>query len=80
MRTARVKYQGQIYQVEVEADLSVLLPTGQRLHEHELTWLAPSTGTLYALGLNYIDHARELEFSLPQEPLIFVKANLNLLQ
>lgn len=79
MRTARVKYQGQIYQVEVEADLSVLLPTGQHLHEHELTWLAPSTGTLYALGLNYIDHARELEFSPPQEPLIFVKANNTLI-
>lgn len=78
MRTARVKYQGQVYQVEVGADLSVVLPTGQCLQEHELTWLPPSRGTLYALELNYADHAGELAFNLPQVPLIFVKTNNSL--
>lgn len=31
-------------------------------------------GTLFALGLNYADHASELEFKPPEEPLVFLKA------
>ncbi|MFW0764470.1 4-hydroxyphenylacetate degradation bifunctional isomerase/decarboxylase [Trabulsiella odontotermitis] len=31
-------------------------------------------GTLFALGLNYADHASELDFKPPEEPLIFIKA------
>lgn len=31
-------------------------------------------GTLFALGLNYADHASELEFTPPEEPLVFIKA------
>ncbi|MEO3992236.1 4-hydroxyphenylacetate degradation bifunctional isomerase/decarboxylase [Pseudocitrobacter cyperus] len=31
-------------------------------------------GTLLALGLNYADHASELEFKPPEEPLVFLKA------
>lgn len=30
--------------------------------------------TLFALGLNYADHAAELEFNAPEEPLVFIKA------
>jgi 5-carboxy-2-oxohept-3-enedioate decarboxylase HpaG1 subunit (EC 4.1.1.68)/5-carboxy-2-oxohept-3-enedioate decarboxylase HpaG2 subunit (EC 4.1.1.68) len=30
--------------------------------------------TLFALGLNYADHAAELDFKAPEEPLIFIKA------
>ena len=36
-----------------------------RPHEH---------GTLFALGLNYADHASELDFKPPEEPLVFIKA------
>ncbi|MBW9463282.1 4-hydroxyphenylacetate degradation bifunctional isomerase/decarboxylase [Kluyvera sp. EC_51] len=31
-------------------------------------------GTLFALGLNYADHASELDFKPPEEPLVFIKA------
>lgn len=31
-------------------------------------------GTLFALGLNYADHASELAFKPPEEPLVFIKA------
>lgn len=31
-------------------------------------------GTLFALGLNYADHASELAFTPPSEPLVFIKA------
>ncbi|WJV52665.1 fumarylacetoacetate hydrolase family protein [Prodigiosinella aquatilis] len=30
--------------------------------------------TLFALGLNYADHATELDFNAPEEPLVFIKA------
>ena len=46
-----------------------------RFDEHQrLGWLPPADGTLFALGLNYADHASELEFKPPTEPLEFIKA------
>ena len=30
-------------------------------------------GTIFALGLNYADHAKELAFKAPEEPLLFLK-------
>lgn len=80
-RTARIRYQEQIYQVEVlvdatdaDAALQIKLPSGELLQEHEVEWLAPTTGNMFALGLNYADHARELAFEPPKQPLIFIKA------
>lgn len=36
--------------------------------------LAPANpGTIFALGLNYADHAKELSFKAPEEPLVFLK-------
>ena len=44
------------------------------IKEGEFRWLPPADGTLFALGLNYADHASELEFKPPTEPLVFIKA------
>jgi 5-oxopent-3-ene-1,2,5-tricarboxylate decarboxylase/2-hydroxyhepta-2,4-diene-1,7-dioate isomerase len=33
----------------------------------------PQARTILALGLNYADHAKELAFKAPEEPLVFVK-------
>jgi 5-oxopent-3-ene-1,2,5-tricarboxylate decarboxylase / 2-hydroxyhepta-2,4-diene-1,7-dioate isomerase len=43
-----------------------------------VTWLpplapTPRPRTILALGLNYADHAKELEFKAPEEPLVFIK-------
>ncbi|HGU9765236.1 TPA: fumarylacetoacetate hydrolase family protein [Acinetobacter baumannii] len=75
MKTAKIKYEGQIFDVQVNDDLSVKLPSGQTLKEEQVEWLPPANGTMFALGLNYADHARELAFEPPKEPLIFIKAN-----
>ena len=40
----------------------------------QVTWLPPANGTMFALGLNYADHAAELAFTPPTEPLAFVKS------
>jgi 5-oxopent-3-ene-1,2,5-tricarboxylate decarboxylase/2-hydroxyhepta-2,4-diene-1,7-dioate isomerase len=44
-----------------------------------VTWLPPLTDTrqprtIFALGLNYADHAKELAFKPPEEPLVFLKS------
>lgn len=75
MKTAKIKYDGQYFDVRVNDDLSVELPSGQILKEEQVEWLPPANGTMFALGLNYADHARELAFEPPKEPLIFIKAN-----
>ena len=39
----------------------------------------PQARTILALGLNYADHAKELEFKAPDEPLVFVKGQASLI-
>jgi len=74
MRHARIRYQGKTHAVQVADDATILLPDGHRLAETEVQWLPPATGSMFALGLNYADHARELDFKPPSEPLVFVKS------
>ena len=39
----------------------------------------PQARTILALGLNYADHAKKLEFKAPDEPLVFVKGQASLI-
>ncbi|WP_422526356.1 fumarylacetoacetate hydrolase family protein [Serratia fonticola] len=73
MRHARIRHHGQIINVTVDDRLSVTLPDGSKLDEFDVEWLPPVQGTIFALGLNYADHASELEFKAPEEPLVFLK-------
>lgn len=75
MKRAKIVYLDQVQDVTVNDDLSVVLATGEVLQESDVKWLPPANGTMFALGLNYADHARELAFEPPKEPLIFIKAN-----
>ena len=74
MKHARIRHHGQIFNVQVDEQLRVTLPNGEVLQEREVEWLPPAQGTVFALGLNYADHASELEFKAPEEPLVFLKA------
>ena len=74
MRYARIEFDGQAHQVTVEADGRLRLSDGRLLDEHAVTWLPPANGNMFALGLNYADHARELAFTPPTEPLAFIKS------
>jgi len=73
MKRARVSIDNRIQQVVVNDDYSVVGADGARRREHEVTWLPPQHGTVFALGLNYVDHATELAFKAPEEPLLFLK-------
>ncbi|HBO0500907.1 TPA: 2-hydroxyhepta-2,4-diene-1,7-dioate isomerase, partial [Pseudomonas aeruginosa] len=57
MKHARIRYQGQVHQVTVEDANAVRLADGTLLAEDRVEWLPPATGSMFALGLNYADHA-----------------------
>jgi 5-oxopent-3-ene-1,2,5-tricarboxylate decarboxylase / 2-hydroxyhepta-2,4-diene-1,7-dioate isomerase len=77
MKHARIVYQG-ILQWATERDGRLLLADGSLAAPDAVTWLpplepTPQPRTILALGLNYADHAKELEFKAPEEPLVFLK-------
>lgn len=74
MKYARICYQNKNYTVTVENNNAVRLEDGRLLQEHEVTWLPPAEGNMFALGLNYADHAAELDFKPPTQPLVFIKS------
>jgi len=77
MKHARILFEGQAHDA-TERDGQLLLADGRLVSFDAVTWLpplapTPRPRTILALGLNYADHAKELEFKAPEEPLVFVK-------
>lgn len=80
MKHARVIFEGRTFDA-TERDGQLLLADGRTAAFDAVQWLPPLAPrpsparprTLLALGLNYADHAKELEFKAPEEPLVFVK-------
>jgi 5-oxopent-3-ene-1,2,5-tricarboxylate decarboxylase / 2-hydroxyhepta-2,4-diene-1,7-dioate isomerase len=77
VKHARVIHQG-VTQDALERDGQLLLADGRSVAPDAVTWLpplapTPRPRTILALGLNYADHAKELEFKAPEEPLVFLK-------
>ncbi|PWC35171.1 fumarylacetoacetate hydrolase family protein [Azospirillum sp. TSO22-1] len=77
MKRARVAFEGAIHHVTghaTEQNGGLRLADGRLLGEEEVVWLPPvAPRTVFALGLNYADHARELAFKAPETPLVFLK-------
>lgn len=73
MKRARVAYLGAIHEA-FEVNDRIQLNDGRIVLEEDVVWLPPvQPGTVFALGLNYADHAKELAFKAPTEPLVFLK-------
>ncbi|MFJ7754091.1 fumarylacetoacetate hydrolase family protein [Peribacillus muralis] len=73
MKYARVAYAGAIHQA-CEFNGQLKLADGRIVDEQDVIWLPPlEPRTVFALGLNYADHAKELAFKAPEEPLAFLK-------
>ncbi|HVE51984.1 MAG TPA: fumarylacetoacetate hydrolase family protein [Ramlibacter sp.] len=77
MKRARVIVDGIVHNA-TERDAQVVLEDGRRLWQDQVQWLPPlaptdKPRTILALGLNYADHAKELAFKAPEEPLAFLK-------
>lgn len=73
MRHARVAYDGAIHRATDDAG-ALRLADGRRVNFDAVAWLPPvEPRTIFAVGLNYADHARELAFKAPEAPLVFLK-------
>ena len=77
MKYARIIHEGAT-QTAFERDGQLSLGDGRLVSFDDVTWLPPlepteQPRTILALGLNYADHAKELEFKAPSEPLVFLK-------
>jgi 5-oxopent-3-ene-1,2,5-tricarboxylate decarboxylase/2-hydroxyhepta-2,4-diene-1,7-dioate isomerase len=74
MKHARVIHEGQTWSA-TEAPGGVQLSDGRVVAETDVQWLPPlEFGTIFALGLNYADHAKEIAFNqAPTAPLVFLK-------
>ena len=83
MKHARIAWAGAVHDA-IEEDGQLRLADGRVVAQDTVVWLAPLTPvarprTILALGLNYADHARELAFKAPEEPLVFIKGEGSLL-
>lgn len=73
MKRARIAFNGNIYEAREEHGF-LHLNDGRKITEEEVIFLPPiEPQTIFALGLNYADHALELSFQPPEEPLVFLK-------
>ncbi|HPP97688.1 MAG TPA: fumarylacetoacetate hydrolase family protein [Ottowia sp.] len=89
MKHARIAWAGAVHEaVEADGQLELLTPAfkGRRVDFDDVVWLPPLVATpphrprtVLALGLNYADHARELAFKPPEEPLAFAKGAASLI-
>jgi len=75
MKRARVLHNGSELDITIEQNGTLRTEAGEALNESDVSWLCPvkEPGTIFALGLNYADHASELAFEPPKEPLVFIK-------
>ena len=77
MKTAYIIHGGGARKA-VEREGRLELGDGTLVGFDDVTWLPPlaptvQPRTILALGLNYADHAKELAFKAPDEPLVFLK-------
>jgi 5-oxopent-3-ene-1,2,5-tricarboxylate decarboxylase/2-hydroxyhepta-2,4-diene-1,7-dioate isomerase len=82
MKHARITFEGAVHDA-IERDGGLLLADGRAIGFDDVMWLppfapTPRPRTILALGLNYADHAKELAFKAPEEPLVFVKGESTL--
>ncbi|QTH23838.1 fumarylacetoacetate hydrolase family protein [Rhizorhabdus wittichii] len=76
MKRARILHGGTAVWAEIVGDGGKLrLPGGATVDAATAQWLPPVTpgATIFALGLNYADHNKELGFQSKEPPLIFLK-------
>jgi 4-hydroxyphenylacetate degradation bifunctional isomerase/decarboxylase decarboxylase subunit/4-hydroxyphenylacetate degradation bifunctional isomerase/decarboxylase isomerase subunit len=73
-RRGRVAFAGAVHEATPAPKARVRLANGRTLDEDQVVWLPPiEARTIFAVGLNYANHARELSFKPPAEPLVFLK-------
>ncbi|MFQ5952238.1 MAG: fumarylacetoacetate hydrolase family protein [Candidatus Omnitrophota bacterium] len=77
MKLVRFRYKNSVYKGAFSDNkITVDFPDGKQeeVKLGEVTLLAPAEPTkIVSVGLNYKDHAEELDMAVPEEPVIFIK-------
>ena len=89
MKRARIAWAGAVHDaIERDGRLELLTPAfkNRLLDFGDVVWLPPlgdmpphRPRTVLALAINYADHAKELAFKPPEEPLAFAKGAASLI-
>ncbi|WP_417527461.1 fumarylacetoacetate hydrolase family protein [Marinomonas shanghaiensis] len=79
MKSARILFNNETLAVTVNEQDQVVTQKGKILEEGSFTWLPPCEGKMFVLAINYADHAAELSFAAPEEPLVFLKSKNSLI-
>jgi len=75
VKHARIRYQGDIHLATEHGGAELRLADGRIVAQDQVEWLPPiEPRTTFTLAINYADHAKELAFKAPEEPLGFLKA------
>ena len=68
----RILHRGEIYEGYFEVDGGKVVIDGYEIEDYR--FLPPVKPTkIVCVGLNYVDHAEELNMEIPEEPIIFLK-------
>lgn len=79
-KRGRVACFGAIHDLFKTPDGKLTLADGRTVTEEDVVWLPPiEPETIFVLGLNYADHASEISFNAPEEPLVFLKGKNTLI-
>jgi 2-keto-4-pentenoate hydratase/2-oxohepta-3-ene-1,7-dioic acid hydratase in catechol pathway len=77
MKLVRFSAEGKTFAARIDGDVLREIPGTQLPKEfalEEVKLLAPcEPSKIVAVGLNYVDHAKEVHLPLPDEPLLFLK-------
>ncbi|PJE55441.1 MULTISPECIES: fumarylacetoacetate hydrolase family protein [unclassified Marinomonas] len=79
MKSARILFKNETLAVTVNEQDQAVTQQGKILEEGSFTWLPPCEGKMFVLAINYADHAAELSFAAPEEPLVFLKSKNSLI-
>lgn len=73
MKIGRFLESGKVIEGRIEGD-EVVTPDGDRLRIENLEYLSPvKPSKIICVGLNYVDHAKELKMEIPGNPILFMK-------
>jgi 2-keto-4-pentenoate hydratase/2-oxohepta-3-ene-1,7-dioic acid hydratase in catechol pathway len=78
MKIVRFLYKNKVCKGVLEGDK--VSSDGITVHIEDIRVLPPAIPTkIVSVGLNYVDHAKELDMVVPEEPIIFLKPSTSVI-
>lgn len=73
MKVGRFLSEGKVIEGQITGE-EIVTADGSRLQIDDLKYLSPvKPSKIVCVGLNYVDHAKELQMRVPENPILFIK-------